>query len=51
MRAGIKLAFVSGVLATVVFLLFIGTANAQEINCLECHADVDLDSPAHARRR
>ena len=47
MRAGIRLAFVSVLLATVVVLLFAGTAKAQDIDCMECHEDVEFDSPAH----
>jgi cytochrome b subunit of formate dehydrogenase len=47
MRAGIRLAFVSILLTTVVLLLFVGTAKAQDIDCMECHDDVVFDSPAH----
>ena len=46
MRAGIRLAFVSILLTTVVLLLFVGTAKAQDIDCMECHEDVVFDSPA-----
>jgi cytochrome b subunit of formate dehydrogenase len=47
MRAGVRLAILSAILAGVVIFLFIGTAKAQDIDCLSCHADVDFDSPAH----
>ena len=47
MRAGVKLAFVTGILIATVMFLFIGTAQAQDIDCLECHDNVDFDSPAH----
>jgi cytochrome b subunit of formate dehydrogenase/nitrate/TMAO reductase-like tetraheme cytochrome c subunit len=47
MRAGIRLAFASVLLTTVVLLLFVGTAKAQDIDCMECHEEVVFDSPAH----
>ena len=47
MRAGFRLAFVSVLLTTVVLLLFVGTARAQDIDCMECHEGVAFDSPAH----
>ena len=47
MRAGVRLALVSAILAVTVIFLFISTAKAQDIDCLECHADVSFDSPAH----
>ena len=47
MRAGVKLALVSALLAATVILLFAGTARAQDIDCLECHEGFDFESPAH----
>jgi cytochrome b subunit of formate dehydrogenase len=47
MRAGVRLSLVAAILAATVILLFIGTAKAQEIDCLSCHADIDFESPAH----
>jgi cytochrome b subunit of formate dehydrogenase len=47
MRAGVRLALVAAVLAATVIFLFIGTAKAQGIDCLICHAGVDFESPAH----
>jgi cytochrome b subunit of formate dehydrogenase len=47
MRAGVRLAMVAAVLAATVIFLFIGTANAQEPDCLNCHEGMVFDSPAH----
>ena len=47
MRAGYRLAIVSAILVGVVIFLFPATANAQDIDCAECHDDVVFDSPAH----
>ena len=47
MRAGVKFAIAAAILAAAVIFLFIGTATAQELDCLECHEDTVFDSPAH----
>ena len=47
MRAGVRLAFATAVLAATVIFLFIGTAKAQEVDCLQCHDGAIFDSPVH----
>lgn len=47
MRSGIKTALASALLIATIILLFIGTVQAQDIDCGECHENVVFNSPAH----